>query len=41
MLNATVHPTKAGLSFCFAFSSFLFYIAKGLAIYKFGGVISA
>jgi hypothetical protein len=39
MLNAIVHPTKAGFIFMFFFS--LFCIAKGLAICKFGGVISA
>jgi hypothetical protein len=42
MLNATVHPTKAGFIFYivhFIFS--FFFIAKGLAICKFGGVISA
>jgi hypothetical protein len=46
MLNATVHRTKAGfifdVFFFFFFSFFfLFCIAKGLAICKFGGVISA
>jgi hypothetical protein len=41
MLNATVHPTKAGfICYCCSFH-FLFSIAKGLAICKFGGVISA
>jgi hypothetical protein len=41
MLNATVQPTKTGFIFlCFLFY-FLFCIAKGLAIYKFRGVISA
>jgi hypothetical protein len=41
MLNATVHPTKAGFIFYIVHLSFLFSIAKGLAICKFGGVISA
>jgi hypothetical protein len=40
MLNATVHPMKAGFIFMFSVY-FLFCIAKGLAICKFGGVISA
>jgi hypothetical protein len=37
MLNAIVHPTKDEFIFLF----FVFRIAKGLAICKFGGVISA
>jgi hypothetical protein len=40
MPNATVHPTKAGFIFLFCIE-FLVCIAKGLAICKFGGVISA
>jgi hypothetical protein len=36
MLNATVHPTKAGFIFMF-FSYFLFCIDKRLAICKFWG----
>jgi hypothetical protein len=40
MLNATVHPTKAGFIFDVFHFLFLFCIAKGLAICKFGGVIS-
>jgi hypothetical protein len=40
MLNATGHPTKDG--FIFYVVHFIFcFIAKGLAICKFGGVISA
>jgi hypothetical protein len=41
MLNVTVHPTKAGFIFMFFLVYFLFCIAKGLAICKFGGVIRA
>jgi hypothetical protein len=41
MLNATVHPTKAGFIFDVFHFTFLLCIAKGLAICKFGGVISA
>jgi hypothetical protein len=42
MLNAIVHPTKAGFIFLsFSLIFFLFCIAKGLAIIKFWGVISA
>jgi riboflavin transporter FmnP len=40
MLNATVHPTKAGFIFDVFHFLFLFCIAKGLAICKFEGVIS-
>jgi hypothetical protein len=40
MLNAIIHPMKDGFIFLF-FSYFLFCIAKGLAICKFGSVISA
>jgi hypothetical protein len=40
MLNAIVHPTKAGFFFCVSVY-FLFCIAKGLVICKFGGVIIA
>jgi hypothetical protein len=39
MLNAIVHPTKVG--FIFLLFVFSLSIAKGLAIYKFRGVISA
>jgi hypothetical protein len=41
MLNVTVHLTKAGFIFDVFHFTFLFCIAKGLVIYKFGGVISA
>jgi hypothetical protein len=41
MLNATIHPMKAGFIFDVFYFLFLFCIAKGLAICKFGGVISA
>jgi hypothetical protein len=43
MLNAIVHPTKDRFIFLFFVYHFVFSlsIAKGLAICKFGGVISA
>jgi hypothetical protein len=40
MLNATIHPTKAGFIFD-VFHFFFLFCAKGLAICKFGGVTSA
>jgi hypothetical protein len=38
-LNAIVHPTKVGFILLFFSFYFLFCIAKGLAICKFGDVI--
>jgi hypothetical protein len=43
MLNAIVHPTKDGFIFLFFVFHFVFSlsVATGLAICKFGGVLSA